>query len=261
MGVEQTEQAERKHLLVVDDLTRRFRRRGKDFDAVSHVDLVMDEGDFVAIVGRSGNGKSTLISMIAGLIEPTSGTVRVDGEIVGRMDDRTLSRLRNKTIGFVMQSQTLLSNLTVLDNVVLPATLFDDAAGAAGPAAQSDVSGGEAGDAMPEDVIAPDPLNERAMALLERLGVADLAGSYPKELSGGEMRRVSIARALMNGPRLLIADEPTGDLDQESTEVVMNLLRGLADEGTAVLMVTHDSEALGYADYALRMDAGVLSRP
>ena len=261
MGVEQTEQTERKHLLVVDDLTRRFRRRGKDFDAVSHVDLVMDEGDFVAIVGRSGNGKSTLISMIAGLIKPTSGTVRVDGEIVGRMDDRTLSRLRNKTIGFVMQSQTLLSNLTVLDNVVLPATLFDDAAGAAGPAAQSDVSGGEAGDAMPEDVIAPDPLNERAMALLERLGVADLAGSYPKELSGGEMRRVSIARALMNGPRLLIADEPTGDLDQESTEVVMNLLRGLADEGTAVLMVTHDSEALGYADYALRMDAGVLSRP
>ncbi|MEE3342265.1 MAG: ABC transporter ATP-binding protein [Bifidobacterium merycicum] len=258
MGVEQTE---RKHLLVVDDLTRRFRRRGKDFDAVSHVDLVMDEGDFVAIVGRSGNGKSTLISMIAGLIEPTSGTVRVDGEIVGRMDDRTLSRLRNQTIGFVMQSQTLLSNLTVLDNVVLPATLFDDAAGAAGPAAQSDVSGGEASDAMPEDAITPDPLNERAMALLERLGVADLAGSYPKELSGGEMRRVSIARALMNGPRLLIADEPTGDLDQESTEAVMNLLRGLADEGTAVLMVTHDSEALGYADYALRMDAGVLSRP
>lgn len=258
MGVEQTE---RKHLLVVDDLTRRFRRRGKDFDAVSHVDLVMDEGDFVAIVGRSGNGKSTLISMIAGLIEPTSGTVRVDGEIVGRMDDRTLSRLRNQTIGFVMQSQTLLSNLTVLDNVVLPATLFDDAAGAAGPAAQSVVSGGEASDAMPEDAITPDPLNERAMALLERLGVADLAGSYPKELSGGEMRRVSIARALMNGPRLLIADEPTGDLDQESTEVVMNLLRGLADEGTAVLMVTHDSEALGYADYALRMDAGVLSRP
>lgn len=261
MGVEQTERTERKHLLVVDDLTRRFRRRGKDFDAVSHVDLVMDEGDFVAIVGRSGNGKSTLISMIAGLIKPTSGTVRVDGEIVGRMDDRTLSRLRNQTIGFVMQSQTLLSNLTVLDNVVLPATLFDDAAGAAGPAAQSDVSGGEAGDAMPEDAIAPDPLNERAMALLERLGVADLAGSYPKELSGGEMRRVSIARALMNGPRLIIADEPTGDLDQESTEVVMNLLRGLADEGTAVLMVTHDSEALGYADYALRMDAGVLSRP
>lgn len=261
MGVEQTEQTEQKHLLVVDDLTRRFRRRGKDFDAVSHVDLVMDEGDFVAIVGRSGNGKSTLISMIAGLIEPTSGTVRVDGEIVGRMDDRTLSRLRNQTIGFVMQSQTLLSNLTVLDNVVLPATLFDDAAGVAGPAAPSDVSGGEAADAMPEDAIAPDPLNERAMALLERLGVADLAGSYPKELSGGEMRRVSIARALMNGPRLIIADEPTGDLDQESTEVVMNLLRGLADEGTAVLMVTHDSEALGYADYALRMDAGVLSRP
>lgn len=94
------------HLLVVDDLTKRFRRRGREFDAVSHVDLVMDEGDFVAIVGRSGNGKSTLITMIAGLTRPTSGVVRVDGCDIGAMDDATLSRTRNRVIGFVMQSQT-----------------------------------------------------------------------------------------------------------------------------------------------------------
>jgi len=250
------------HLLVVDDLTKRFRRRGREFDAVSHVDLVMDEGDFVAIVGRSGNGKSTLITMIAGLTRPTSGVVRVDGCDIGAMDDATLSGTRNRVIGFVMQSQTLLSNLTVLDNVVLPATLFadsrrqsfDTASGAS--IADGKIEGGQGGEG-----VVVDPLNERAMALLERLGVADLAGSYPRELSGGEMRRVSIARALMNGPRLLIADEPTGDLDRESTDIVMRLFRSLADAGTAILMVTHDPEALGYADYTLRMDAGVLSRP
>ena len=235
------------HLLVVRDLTKRFRRRGREFDAVSHADLVMDEGDFVAIVGRSGNGKSTLITMIAGLTRPTCGAVSVQGHVVGEMNDMELSRLRNRTIGFVMQSQTLLSNLTVLDNVVLPAVLFD--------------ARRQQPYVVDADAIAPDPLNEKAMRLLERLGVADLAGSYPRELSGGEMRRVSIARALMNNPCLLIADEPTGDLDQESTDIVMTLLRQLADEGTAILMVTHDSEALGYADYALRMDAGVLSRP
>ena len=235
------------HLLVVRDLTKRFRRRGREFDAVSHADLVMDEGDFVAIVGRSGNGKSTLITMIAGLTRPTCGTVSVQGHVVGEMNDMELSRLRNRTIGFVMQSQTLLSNLTVLDNVVLPVVLFD--------------ARRQQPYVVDADAIAPDPLNEKAMRLLERLGVADLAGSYPRELSGGEMRCVSIARALMNNPCLLIADEPTGDLDQESTDIVMTLLRQLADEGTAILMVTHDSEALGYADYALRMDAGVLSRP
>ena len=235
------------HLLVVRDLTKRFRRRGREFDAVSHADLVMDEGDFVAVVGRSGNGKSTLITMIAGLTRPTCGTVSVQGHVVGEMNDMELSRLRNRTIGFVMQSQTLLSNLTVLDNVVLPAVLFD--------------ARRQQPYVVDADAIAPDPLNEKAMRLLERLGVADLAGSYPRELSGGEMRRVSIARALMNDPCLLIADEPTGDLDQESTDIVMTLLRQLADEGTAILMVTHDSEALSYADYALRMDSGVLSRP
>lgn len=252
------------HLLVVDDLTKRFRRRGREFDAVSHVDLVMDEGDFVAIVGRSGNGKSTLITMIAGLTRPTSGVVRVDGCDIGAMDDATLSGTRTRGHGFVMQSQTLLSNLTVLDNVVLPATLVRRFAAAAVLRYRlwrlyrrwEDRGRGQGGEG-----VVVDPLNERAMALLERLGVADLAGSYPRELSGGEMRRVSIARALMNGPRLLIADEPTGDLDQESTDIVMRLFRSLADAGTAILMVTHDPEALGYADYTLRMDAGVLSRP
>lgn len=292
------------HLLELVDLTRQFVRRGTPFDAVSHVDLTIDAGEFVAIVGRSGNGKSTLINMVAGLVRPSSGTVHVDGREVTELSDKELSLLRNRTIGFVTQSQTLLGNLTVLDNVILPATMFpdalpfmeaenkDDAAvqkrnntAETVPGIESEADNDSASDEnstesstepdpfMP-DVIAPitgtdqslysalgqpDVLTERAKHLLTQLGAADLADSYPRELSGGEMRRVSIARALMNQPKLLIADEPTGDLDQESTDIVMQLLRSQADNGTAILMVTHDPDALEYADKVYRMDAGVLS--
>lgn len=287
------------HLLELVDLTRQFVRRGTPFDAVSHVDLTIDAGEFVAIVGRSGNGKSTLINMVAGLVRPSSGTVHVDGREVTELSDKELSLLRNRTIGFVTQSQTLLGNLTVLDNVILPATMFpdalpfmeaentDDAAaqkqnntaetvpGIESVADEDSTESSTEPDPFMPDVIAPiadadgkpsnsaasqpDLFTERAKHLLTQLGVADLADSYPRELSGGEMRRVSIARALMNQPKLLIADEPTGDLDQESTDIVMKLLRSQADNGTAILMVTHDPDALEYADKVYRMDAGVLS--
>lgn len=287
------------HLLELVDLTRQFVRRGTPFDAVSHVDLTIDAGEFVAIVGRSGNGKSTLINMVAGLVRPSSGTVHVDGREVTELSDKELSLLRNRTIGFVTQSQTLLGNLTVLDNVILPATMFpdalpfmeaenkDDAAaqkqnntaetvpGIESVADEDSTESSTEPDPFMPDVVAPiadadgkpsnsaasqpDLFTERAKHLLTQLGVADLADSYPRELSGGEMRRVSIARALMNQPKLLIADEPTGDLDQESTDIVMKLLRSQADNGTAILMVTHDPDALEYADKVYRMDAGVLS--
>lgn len=287
------------HLLELVDLTRQFVRRGTPFDAVSHVDLTIDAGEFVAIVGRSGNGKSTLINMVAGLVRPSSGTVHVDGREVTELSDKELSLLRNRTIGFVTQGQTLLGNLTVLDNVILPATMFPDALpfmeaenkddtaaqkqnntaetvpGIESVADEDSTESSTEPDPFMPDVIAPiadadgkpsnsaasqpDLFTERAKHLLTQLGVADLADSYPRELSGGEMRRVSIARALMNQPKLLIADEPTGDLDQESTDIVMKLLRSQADNGTAILMVTHDPDALEYADKVYRMDAGVLS--
>lgn len=270
------------HLLTLTDLTRQFVRRGTPFDAVSHVNLTVDAGEFIAIVGRSGNGKSTLINMVAGLIRPTSGTVSVAGRNVADLGDKALSVLRNRTIGFVTQSQTLLGNLTVLDNVILPATMFPEPlpfaqnAEATDAVAQAAATNDEAAaDPFMPDVIAsitdrentpsntaasrPDLFATQARTLLTQLGVADLADSYPRELSGGEMRRVSIARALMNQPSLLIADEPTGDLDQESTDIVMRLLKDQANNGTAILMVTHDPDALEYADRVYRMDAGVLS--
>ncbi|OZG55486.1 ABC transporter ATP-binding protein [Bifidobacterium tissieri] len=272
-------------LLEIKDLTREFVRRGVPFAAVDHVNLSMDDGEFIAIVGRSGNGKSTLLNMVSGLLRPTSGTVTVEGKTVAELDDRALSRLRNRTIGFVTQSQTLLPNLTVIDNVILPAVLFPDdpvthdqdhaAEEATAPdvpkqtISGQDPSADQSDPDMP-DVIAPatspspsdeqtDALTMRAHALLADLQVDDLAHSYPRELSGGEMRRVSIARALMNQPKLLIADEPTGDLDAESTLIVMRLLRSLVDRGTSVLMVTHDADALPYADRILTLDAGRLA--
>ena len=256
------------HLLTLTDLTRQFVRRGTPFDAVSHVNLTVDAGEFIAIVGRSGNGKSTLINMVAGLIRPTSGTVSVAGRNVADLGDKALSVLRNRTIGFVTQSQTLLGNLTVLDNVILPATMFPEplpfAQNAEATDAVAQVDAVASTDAVAQaaatnDEAAADLFTTRARMLLTQLGVADLADSYPRELSGGEMRRVSIARALMNQPSLLIADEPTGDLDQERTDIVMRLLKDQANNGTAILMVTHDPDALEYADRVYRMDAGVLS--
>ncbi|PJM80174.1 ABC transporter ATP-binding protein [Bifidobacterium scaligerum] len=283
-------------LVEIIDLTRSFSRRGVPFDAVSHVNLTIKPGEFVAIVGRSGNGKSTLINMIAGLVRPSSGSVRIDGRDISALRDRELSLLRNSTIGFVTQSQTLLANLTVMDNVTLPAMLFGVSTeeqgrshkigqqpSAVAPydsstrqvAAGGTTASGTIDDPYMPDVIAPirvekqtadtvqkkqnNPIEDRARTLLERLGVGELAESHPRELSGGEMKRVSIARSLMNNPKLVIADEPTGDLDQASTDIVMRLLREQANNGTAVLVVTHDPDVLTWADKVYRMDAGALS--
>ena len=244
-------------ILEVRGLTREFVRRGKPFPAVDDVNLTLDPGEFMAIVGRSGNGKSTLLNLVTGLLKPTSGSILLAGNEVTTLNDKQMSILRNRTIGFVTQIQTLLPNLTAIDNVVLPAVLHrnpssvvvDGLPDVIQPASTQTASSSQ-----------PDHLTQRAQHLLDQLLVGELATCYPKELSGGEMRRVSIARALMNKPKLLIADEPTGDLDAESTAIVMRLLRQVADDGTSVLMVTHDPDALAYVDHTYRMDRGVLTR-
>lgn len=263
-------------VLEVKGLTREFTRRGKPFAAVDHVDLTLKAGEFAAIVGRSGNGKSTLLNLITGLLKPTSGNVTLDGKDIASLNDRDMSRMRNRTIGFVTQSQTLLANLTALDNVILPAvmqpsnhseTTRGDIHAAKTKPSDTDATPTQTDDELPDVIAAPtkpeknpqsDHLAERAHELLTKLQVDDLSDCYPKELSGGEMRRVSIARALMNNPKLLIADEPTGDLDMQSTAIVMELLQQVAHDGTAVLMVTHDPDALAYVDRTYRMDRGAL---
>jgi putative ABC transport system ATP-binding protein len=217
-------------LLELKDLTKEYKRGGQSFNAVNRVNLSVEAGDFISIIGRSGSGKTTLLNMGAGLLHPSAGTVFFEGNDIHRLADREISFLRNEKIGYVPQGQSLLSNFTVFDNVCIPWFLFKR---------EGDVEG-------------------RAFILLEKVGISHLAVSYPKELSGGEMRRVSIARALINEPRLLIADEPTGDLDVQTTAEIMGLFSRIAAEGTAVLIVTHEIDTLDYGNKAYSMDAGNL---
>lgn len=220
-------------LVTTRDLTREFTRRGTVFAAVDHVNLTVDAGEFIAIVGRSGNGKTTLLNLIAGLLAPTSGVVLIDNKAVSHLNDHELCILRARTLGFITQHHSLLPSLNILDNVLLPGEI----------AGEADLAG----------------LEERGRELLERMDIAPLADAYPSELSGGELRRASVARAVINSPAIIIADEPTGDLDADSTALVLELLRDSAATGAAVIMVTHDQQALSATDTTYTIDNGVLS--
>ena len=219
-------------ILRTENVTRQYFRQGKGtnvFTALQETSLSISGGKLIEIMGRSGSGKSTLLNVCAGLLEPTTGKVFLDDTDLYALEDKERSRLRNQAIGVIPQGQTGLRSLTVLENVLLPCEMYG-------------ITGQE----------------EYAMELLERVGIADLAGTYPSELSGGEMRRLSITRALIRKPGVLLADEPTGDLDDENTHVVLGMLRRFADEGTAVLLVTHESDAEEYADEVYRMEKGIL---
>lgn len=219
--------------LRAEGVSRRYFResRGSNvFYAVKETNLVLAAGTLTEITGRSGSGKSTLLHMLAGLLAPTAGRVLLDDADIYALDDEARSRLRNEKLGVVPQGHTGLRSLTVLENVTLPCMMY--------------------GEAVPDD---------KALALLERVGIAHLKNAYPNELSGGEMRRMSIARALIKNPPVLLADEPTGDLDDENTHAVLRLLRQSADEGAAVLLVTHEREAERYADSVYRMNDGILT--
>lgn len=216
-------------------LTREFYRRGSYFNAVEEANLQVSSGQMVMIQGRSGNGKSTLLNMLAGLLQPTRGQVRICGQLLGDLDDSELSTLRGSRIGYATQQETLIASLNVRENILLPALIAK-----------------ERGIEKPYDV------NARAESLMKALQIEGLSEVYPRELSGGETRRVIIARTLINIPELVIADEPTGDLDEESTGLVMNLLRSATDDGAAVIVVTHDSDTSSFADQIYTITKGVL---
>jgi putative ABC transport system ATP-binding protein len=183
--------------------------------ALDGVTLAIDSGEFTAIMGPSGSGKSTLLNLVAGVDRPSGGRVTVGGEDLGRLSEARLARFRRARVGFVFQFFNLLGNMTVLENVLLPAQLQG---------------------------VGPAQARTRAMQLLARLDIADLADRYPGRLSGGQQQRVAIARALINQPLLLLADEPTGALDTQNGEQVMELIEGLNREGQTVLLVTHDAK-------------------
>ncbi len=220
-------------VLSAQQIRKDFPRAGKNsnvFTAVQPLDLELVSGKLTEITGRSGSGKSTLLNMLSGMLTPTSGRVLLDGTDLYAMDEKALSRLRNERIGLIPQGHTALRSLTVLENVLLPAILYHR-------------------DAPPE---------ERARELIRQVDIEALTDSRPDELSGGEMRRMAIARALLMRPGFILADEPTAGLDGENTLAVLRLLRQAADEGTGVLLVTHEDEAAQFADEVLIMDGGRL---
>ena len=216
--------------LEAQKLVKEYNRRGKTFRAVDDIDFTIEPGDFVMIEGESGSGKTTFLNLLTGLTDPTSGAVIIDGRSLKETGDKEISKIRNQKIKYIPQGESLLSALTVRENILFPFT----------------IGGLER------------PSEERLLEVSDRLGITDLLDEYPSDLSGGEMRRATIARAVINKPSLIIADEPTGSLDSANTSKVMEIFRDIASEGTAVIVVTHQKETLGYATRVLEMDQGSL---
>ncbi len=191
------------------------------YRALRGVDVWIDEHEYVAITGASGSGKSTLMHVIGALHRPTSGTARFDDDDLGRLSREGLARIRNEKIGFIFQQFYLLARSTALQNVELP---------------------------MAYAGVRPKERRERALACLERVGLGDFSHHRPTQLSGGQSQRVAIARALANSPRLVLGDEPTGNLDSRTSEEIIELFSSLHDEGRTVVVVTHEQEIARQAD-------------
>lgn len=219
------------NLINVNNLSKSFRRGERDFFAIDNVSFDVNEKDFINIIGKSGSGKSTLLTLLSAIIEPTSGDIFVEGKNFSSMNDEEKSEYRNEFIGYVPQSLGTLPTLNVLDNVRLP-YFFKK----------------REGDGV-----------ERARMLLDMCGILDLENDFCKNLSGGELKRVLIARALMNEPKILIADEPTSDLDSKTTIEIMNMLKEINEKGTTIIIVTHDNDLLKYGSRLLEMTDGKLN--
>jgi putative ABC transport system ATP-binding protein len=216
-------------MIELQRIERRYAMSGQTVQALAGVDITIAQGEFVAITGASGSGKSTLLNVLGCLDKPDAGHYRMDGVDVSQLDDEATSRLRNGRIGFVFQSFHLLPRLSVLENVLLPLRYAQ----------------------------APDPqAPARAQMLLQRVGLADRMGHRPNELFGGPMQRGAIARALLMQPALLLADEPTGNLDSRSAADVLALIDEVHASGQTVVLVTHDHDVASRAPRQIRLRDG-----
>ncbi|MQA23557.1 ABC transporter ATP-binding protein [Rugamonas rivuli] len=216
-------------MIQLSDIRKTYRQGGNDIRALDGIDLHIAPGEFVAIMGPSGSGKSTLLNVLGALDRPDSGRYRLAEDEISALDDDAASEVRNRRIGFVFQSFHLLPRLTVLENVLLPQRY----ARTADPAAAG-----------------------RAVALLERIGLGERTGHLPGQLSGGQLQRAAIARALLNQPALLLADEPTGNLDSKSAADVMALLKELHAGGQTLVLVTHDPDIAAAAQRTIHLRDG-----
>ena len=213
-------------MIELEDIWRTYQLGRSELHALAGIDEIIEEGDHVAIMGPSGSGKSTLLNIIGCLDRPTRGTYRLAGQEVGSMREDQLARVRRETIGYVFQSFHLVERLDARGNVELPLVFAG---------------------------VAPRERRQRALDALEIVGLGDRAGHRPSELSGGERQRVAIARATIQRPRVLLADEPTGNLDSKTSDAIMRLLQQLNASGQTIVMVTHEPEIAGFAKRQLHM--------
>lgn len=219
-------------MIEVTNLLKYYSISGQQLHAARNVDLRIAKGEMVAIVGHSGSGKTTLLSLIGGLTKPDGGTVRIDGHDLWAMNDNTLSEFRNQKISFIYQFASLIPTLTALENIILP-TAFGSGSG---------------------------DYSVKAIQLLDRVGLAEKANFYPSQLSGGQQRRVAIARAFINDPEIVLADEPTGDLDVETEQEILRFFVDIKEKHkTTFVIVTHDQGIAAAADRQLTMTNGILA--
>jgi putative ABC transport system ATP-binding protein len=222
------------HLIEITDLTKVYGTGKIAVHALRGVNLAVEEGEFLAIMGPSGSGKSTLMNILGCLDRPTGGAYVLDGEDVSRLSKDKLAGVRNRKIGFVFQSYNLLPRLTAAKNVLLP-LLYNS-----------------------RDPLTDGECHERAVTALESVGLGERVHHRPNELSGGQQQRVAIARALVNDPSIILADEPTGNLDTRSSEEILELLHQLHDQGATIVMVTHEPGIAGYAERVIFLRDGLI---
>ena len=219
-------------LIEIRDLSKVYKRGNQKVEVLHHINLAIAEGDFLALMGPSGSGKTTLLNLMGGLDSPSGGSISVAGQRIDQLGGGALARWRASNVGFVFQFYNLMPMLTAQKNVELPLLLTK---------------------------LSASQRRKNASIALQLVGLAERATHKPSELSGGQQQRVAIARALVSDPNLLVCDEPTGDLDRQSAEDVLGLLRQLNREhGKTIVMVTHDPKAAEYANHTLHLDKGTL---
>ena len=221
-----------KEILTMRDIVKEYVMGDEVSRVLKGIDLTVHEGEFLAVLGPSGSGKSTLMNIIGCLDVPTSGEYTLSGRTIASQDEKTLAHIRSREIGFIFQSFHLLQRQTALENVELPMIYAN---------------------------IKEKERKERALAMLEKVGLSDKTDHYPNQMSGGQQQRVAIARAIVNNPTILLADEPTGALDQKTGAQVMELFHELNDEGRCIIMITHDINIAKHAKRIVRILDGNIS--
>jgi putative ABC transport system ATP-binding protein len=221
-------------LISLSNVTKHYRRDSMEIPVLDNIDLDVSPGEFLALMGPSGSGKTTLLNLIAGIDKPNTGRIEIDGKNIAGLNEKQLAKWRARHVGFIFQLYNLIPVLTAFENVELPLLLTN---------------------------LSKKKRRDHVLTALSVVGLSERVNHYPRQLSGGQEQRVAIARAIVTDPTLLVADEPTGDLDAKSAEEILDLLKRLNEEfHKTIIMVTHDPRAAGHAHSVIHLDKGVLSR-